>query len=78
MESQGVQITYLVKYFSEFWNDTQTSETYATNYTFHELHAGTNYNFEVRVKAGTQESKPTETSQTTSKLLTTSDIFTCC
>eukprot|EP00063_Salmo_salar_P087412 XP_014062247.1 PREDICTED: receptor-type tyrosine-protein phosphatase eta-like isoform X2 [Salmo salar] len=66
MESQGVQITYLVKYFSEFWNDTQTSETYATNYTFHELHAGTNYNFEVRVKAGTQESKPTETSQTTS------------
>ncbi|XP_070977846.1 receptor-type tyrosine-protein phosphatase H isoform X1 [Oncorhynchus clarkii lewisi] len=64
--SQGVQIMYLVKYITEFWNDTQTYETHATNYTFHELHAGTNYTFEVRVKAGTQESQPVQTSQTTS------------
>ncbi|KAM9406752.1 receptor-type tyrosine-protein phosphatase eta isoform 1-T4 [Salvelinus alpinus] len=63
--SQGVEVKYLVKYLTEFWNDMQTKETNATNYTFHELHAGTNYTFEVRVKAGTQESQPIQTSQNT-------------
>uniref|UniRef100_A0A4W5PH56 Receptor-type tyrosine-protein phosphatase eta-like n=1 Tax=Hucho hucho TaxID=62062 RepID=A0A4W5PH56_9TELE len=65
MKSQGVQILYLVKCHAEFWNNTQTSETYATNYTFHKLNAGTNYTFEVKVKAGTMESEPVGTSQTT-------------
>ncbi|XP_045078134.1 receptor-type tyrosine-protein phosphatase eta [Coregonus clupeaformis] len=65
MEYQGVQITYLVKYSAEFWNRTRIHKTTNTSYMFHNLTAGTNYIFEIRVKAGTQESVPIETSQTT-------------
>ncbi|XP_023838189.1 receptor-type tyrosine-protein phosphatase eta-like [Salvelinus sp. IW2-2015] len=57
--SQGVELTYLVKYTTQFWNLTKTETVKnATTYIFHGLHAGTNYDFEVRVKAGTQESSP--------------------
>ncbi|XP_031648006.1 receptor-type tyrosine-protein phosphatase eta-like [Oncorhynchus kisutch] len=64
--SQGVELTYLVKYTTEFWNLTKNVIVKnATTYIFHGLHAGTNYDFEVRVKAGTQESSPVTVSQMT-------------
>jgi hypothetical protein len=66
--SQGVELTYLVKYTTEFWNLAKNVIVKnATTYIFHGLHAGTNYDFEVRVKAGTQESSPVTVSQMTSK-----------
>lgn len=75
--SQGVELTYLVKYTTEFWNLTKNETVKnATTYIFNGLYAGTNYDFEVRVKAGTQESCPVIVSQMTSKLFTMSDIFT--
>uniref|UniRef100_A0A4W5QKK7 Uncharacterized protein n=1 Tax=Hucho hucho TaxID=62062 RepID=A0A4W5QKK7_9TELE len=64
--SQGVEVTYLVKYTTEFWIVTKNKTVKnATTYTFNGLHAGTNYDFEVRVKAGTQESSPVTVSQMT-------------